>query len=244
MVNDSGPHLSHTHTSQHNPVTLVSTPAPFVLSISLLCLYKASHRHFLGLVFQASPKRHSKRRKKKNPNEAQISRLKLNIKKKKNELSLNMGSNSELVRTIESVLGISLGESVSDSVLLIVTTSFAVIIGLLVFVWKRLSNWSSSSSVKPVEVPKFSSSNKDEDDEVEVDSGKTKVSVFFGTQTGTAEGFAKVNLLLFFFARCIQRFLVFVCVFFYAQHVKNLFHLLPMLTCKCKFLVLKANLLL
>ena len=155
-----------------------------------------------------------------------------------------MGSNSELVRTIESVLGISLGESVSDSVLLIVTTSFAVIIGLLVFVWKRSSDRSSSSSVKPVEVPKFSSSNKDEDDEVEVDSGKTKVSVFFGTQTGTAEGFAKVNLLPFFFARCIQRFLVFVCVFFYAQHVKKLFHLLPMLTCKCKFLVLKADLLL
>ncbi|KAK7818935.1 nadph--cytochrome p450 reductase 1 [Quercus suber] len=102
-----------------------------------------------------------------------------------------MGSNSELVRTIESVLGISLGESVSDSVVLIVTTSFAVIIGLLVFVWKRSSDRSSSSLVKPVEVPKFSSSNKDEDDEVEVDSGKTKVSVFFGTQTGTAEGFAK-----------------------------------------------------
>ncbi|KAM3730307.1 hypothetical protein ACB098_12G077800 [Castanea mollissima] len=102
-----------------------------------------------------------------------------------------MGSNSELVRTIESVLGISLGESVSDSVVLIVTTSFAVIIGLLVFVWKRSSDRSSSSSVKPVEVPKFSSLNKDEDDEVEVDSGKTKVSVFFGTQTGTAEGFAK-----------------------------------------------------
>ena len=109
-----------------------------------------------------------------------------------------MGSNSELVRTIESVLGISLGESVSDSVLLIVTTSFAVIIGLLVFVWKRSSDRSSRSSMKPVEVPKFSSLNKDEDDEAEVDSGKTKVSVFFGTQTGTAEGFAKVNLLLFF----------------------------------------------
>ena len=103
---------------------------------------------------------------KKNPNEAQISRLKMNINnKKKKKLSLNMGSNSELVRTIESVLGILLCESVSDSVVLIVTTSFAVIIGLLVFVWKRLSNWSSSSSVKPVEVPKFSSSNKDEDDE-------------------------------------------------------------------------------
>ena len=103
---------------------------------------------------------------KKNPNEAQISRLKMNINnKKKKKLSLNMGSNLELVWTIESVLGILLCESVSDSVVLIVTTSFAVIIGLLVFVWKRSSNWSSSSSMKPVEVPKFSSSNKDEDDE-------------------------------------------------------------------------------
>ena len=101
-----------------------------------------------------------------------------------------MGSNSELVRTLESVLGISLGESVSDSILVIATTSFAVIIGILVLVWKRSSD-RSSSSVKPVVVPKFSSL-KDEDDEAEVDSGKTKVSIFFGTQTGTAEGFAKV----------------------------------------------------
>ena len=76
-----------------------------------------------------------------------------------------MGSNSELVWTIESVLGILLGESVLDSVVLIVTTSFAVTIELLVFEWKRSSDRSSSSSVKPVEVPKFSSSNKDKDDE-------------------------------------------------------------------------------
>ena len=54
-----------------------------------------------------------------------------------------MGSNSELVRTLESVLGISLGESVSDSILVIATTSFAVIIGILVLVWKRSSDQSS-----------------------------------------------------------------------------------------------------
>jgi NADPH-ferrihemoprotein reductase len=97
-------------------------------------------------------------------------------------------SNSDLVRTIESVLGISLGDSVSDSVLLIVTTSAAVIIGLLVFLWKKSSD--RSKELKPVIVPK--SLVKEEDDDADIADGKTKVTVFFGTQTGTAEGFAKV----------------------------------------------------
>lgn len=99
-----------------------------------------------------------------------------------------MTSNSDLVRTIESVLGVSLGDSVSDSLVLIATTSVAVIIGLLVFLWKKSSD--RSREVRPVIVPK--SLVKDEDDDVDVASGKTKVTVFFGTQTGTAEGFAKV----------------------------------------------------
>lgn len=99
-----------------------------------------------------------------------------------------MTSNSDLVRTIESVLGVSLGDSVSDSLVLIATTSVAVIIGLLVFLWKKSSD--RSREVRPVVVPK--SLVKDEDDDVDVASGKTKVTVFFGTQTGTAEGFAKV----------------------------------------------------
>lgn len=97
-------------------------------------------------------------------------------------------SNSDLVRTIESVLGVSLGDSVSDSVLLIVTTSAAVIIGLLVFLWKKSSD--RSKELKPVIVPK--SLVKEEDDDADIADGKTKVTVFFGTQTGTAEGFAKV----------------------------------------------------
>ncbi|KAI4307504.1 hypothetical protein L6164_030682 [Bauhinia variegata] len=99
-----------------------------------------------------------------------------------------MASNSDLVRTLESLLGISLGDSVSDSLILIATTSVAVILGLLVFVWKKSSD--RGKEVKPVLVPK-SLSVKEEDDEIDVSLGKTKVTVFFGTQTGTAEGFAK-----------------------------------------------------
>ncbi|XP_061345778.1 NADPH--cytochrome P450 reductase-like, partial [Gastrolobium bilobum] len=98
-----------------------------------------------------------------------------------------MASSSDLVRTVESVLGISLGDSVSDSLLVIVTTSVAVVIGLLVFVWKKSSD--RSKQAKLLSVPKLVV--KEEEDEVDAGSGKTKVTVFFGTQTGTAEGFAK-----------------------------------------------------
>ncbi|CAL0319292.1 unnamed protein product [Lupinus luteus] len=97
-----------------------------------------------------------------------------------------MSSNSDLVRAIESALGVSLGDSVSDSLVLIVTTSAAVIIGLLVFLWKKSSD--QSGEFKQLVVPK--PLVKDEDDDVELE-GKTRVTVFFGTQTGTAEGFAK-----------------------------------------------------
>ncbi|KAG6644452.1 hypothetical protein CIPAW_08G055900 [Carya illinoinensis] len=101
------------------------------------------------------------------------------------------GSNAgSFLRALESAIGISLGGSESDSAVVIVTTSVAVIIGLLVLVWRRTWDRSSSGSeVKPVVVPKFSVN--EEEDELDALSGKTKVSVFFGTQTGTAEGFAK-----------------------------------------------------
>lgn len=110
-----------------------------------------------------------------------------------------MSSNSELVRTLESLLGVSFGGSVTDSVIVIVTTSIALILGVLVLVWRR--SLDRSRELKQVVVPK--PLVKDEDDEVDVASGKTKVTVFYGTQTGTAEGFAKVRgqdtfLFLFF----------------------------------------------
>lgn len=99
-----------------------------------------------------------------------------------------MSPSSDLVNFVESLIGVSLGSSVSDSVLLIVTTSFAAIVGLLVLSWKRSSD--RSKELKPVVIPK-SLSVKDEEDEAEL-AGRIKVTIFYGTQTGTAEGFAKV----------------------------------------------------
>lgn len=102
---------------------------------------------------------------------------------------------SDLVRFVESALGVSFGGSVSDSVVVVITTSFALIIGLVVFFLKRSSD--RSRELKPVVVPK-SLSAQDEEDEDETLLGKTKLTIFYGTQTGTAEGFAKVTLLFFF----------------------------------------------
>lgn len=70
--------------------------------------------------------------------------------------------------------------------LMLLTTSFALLIGcVVVFVWRR-SNDKSSKSLEAVKLvaPKV-------EPEEEVDDGKKKVTIFFGTQTGTAEGFAK-----------------------------------------------------
>ncbi|KAE8682699.1 NADPH--cytochrome P450 reductase [Hibiscus syriacus] len=68
---------------------------------------------------------------------------------------------------------------------MILTTSIAVLIGCVVFfVWRR------SASQKPKQLnPPKPLILKEPD--LEVDDGKKKVTIFFGTQTGTAEGFAK-----------------------------------------------------
>ncbi|KAK4431962.1 NADPH--cytochrome [Sesamum alatum] len=69
---------------------------------------------------------------------------------------------------------------------MVLTTSVAVLIGcVVVLAWRR-----GSAKKKPVEPPKLVLPKAVAEPE-EVDDGKKKVAVFFGTQTGTAEGFAK-----------------------------------------------------
>jgi hypothetical protein len=72
-------------------------------------------------------------------------------------IGLDTMGDSELVRTLESAQGISLGGSVSDSAVVIATTPLVVVIGLLVvLVWKRLWDRSGDKEVKSVVVPKLS----------------------------------------------------------------------------------------
>ncbi|XP_004507858.1 NADPH--cytochrome P450 reductase [Cicer arietinum] len=68
---------------------------------------------------------------------------------------------------------------------MLLTTSVAVLIGcVVVLIWRR----SNAQKSKPIEVPKRII---DKLPELDVDDGTKKVTVLFGTQTGTAEGFAK-----------------------------------------------------
>ncbi|KAK0577671.1 hypothetical protein LWI29_036865 [Acer saccharum] len=103
--------------------------------------------------------------------------------------SESAGSGMDLVKLVESVLGISLGDSVTDTVIVIATTSFAVLIGLVFVLWRKSSDRSKES--KPVVPLKPLSLQDEDDDEADVSSDKKKVTIFYGTQTGTAEGFAK-----------------------------------------------------
>eukprot|EP00252_Welwitschia_mirabilis_P022791 TRINITY_DN626_c0_g1_i1.p1 TRINITY_DN626_c0_g1~~TRINITY_DN626_c0_g1_i1.p1 ORF type:complete len:712 (+),score=148.71 TRINITY_DN626_c0_g1_i1:314-2449(+) len=67
-------------------------------------------------------------------------------------------------------------------------TSLAVLISCVVlFLWRRSGSVSSKPPEKPTPLVKAREEEEEEDDA----SGKTKVTIFFGTQTGTAEGFAK-----------------------------------------------------
>ncbi|CAI9761267.1 unnamed protein product [Fraxinus pennsylvanica] len=71
--------------------------------------------------------------------------------------------------------------------IMVLTTSVAVLIGcVVVLVWRR----AAGSAKKAVEPPKLVIPKAVAEPE-EVDGGKKKVAIFFGTQTGTAEGFAK-----------------------------------------------------
>lgn len=68
---------------------------------------------------------------------------------------------------------------------MILTTSIAVLIGcVVVLVWRR----SGAQKSRKVEPPKPLIVKEPE---IQEDDGKKKVTIFFGTQTGTAEGFAK-----------------------------------------------------
>lgn len=99
-----------------------------------------------------------------------------------------MASTSDLIRSIESVLGVSLDPSSGSSAILILTTSLAVILGLVLILLRRSNDRSRDLKVVPPPKPL---KLEPEEDELEIASGKTKVTIFFGTQTGTAEGFAK-----------------------------------------------------
>lgn len=75
-----------------------------------------------------------------------------------------------------------------EVLMILTTTSVAVLIGCVVaLMWRRSRGMKKVKSVeqflKPVKV---------EEPVVEVDDRRKKVVVFYGTQTGTAEGFAKV----------------------------------------------------
>ncbi|KAL1553863.1 MFS transporter multidrug-resistance type transporter [Salvia divinorum] len=71
---------------------------------------------------------------------------------------------------------------------MVLTTSVAVLIGwVVVLAWRRTAGSAGKQQLPPSKlvVPKSAVEPEEPEDE------KTKVSVFFGTQTGTAEGFAK-----------------------------------------------------
>ncbi|KAG9132010.1 hypothetical protein Leryth_017210 [Lithospermum erythrorhizon] len=98
-----------------------------------------------------------------------------------------MESSLEMVRSIEAALGVSFGDD--RAAMVVLTTSLAVMVGLVFVLWKRSSDRSRDD--KAVVFQKVVTLVGEEVVEEELENGKVRVVVFFGTQTGTAEGFAK-----------------------------------------------------
>ncbi|KAL9242271.1 hypothetical protein vseg_016289 [Gypsophila vaccaria] len=74
---------------------------------------------------------------------------------------------------------------------MVATTSVAVLFGcLLLLIWRKSSK-SSSNDFSDGPKPLILKDDVSDDDQADADVGKVKLSIFFGTQTGTAEGFAK-----------------------------------------------------
>ncbi|GAB4853568.1 MFS transporter multidrug-resistance type transporter [Ancistrocladus abbreviatus] len=100
-------------------------------------------------------------------------------------MSAILKGNFELVNASleESPAAIIIG---NREVLMVLTTSIAVLIGCVILLFWRRSGGNKSSLAAETPKPLII-----KQPEVEFDDGKKKVTIFFGTQTGTAEGFAK-----------------------------------------------------
>jgi NADPH-ferrihemoprotein reductase len=75
--------------------------------------------------------------------------------------------------------------------LLLLTTSLAVLVGCGVALLVRRSSAPRATAAAAAQAPPRPLAAKPKD-EPDPDDGRQRVTVFFGTQTGTAEGFAKV----------------------------------------------------
>lgn len=79
---------------------------------------------------------------------------------------------------------------------MVLTTSVAVLIGcVVVLAWRRVAGSAKKKQLEPPKlvIPKAAAELE------EVEDDKPKISIFFGTQTGTAEGFAKVGNIVYIF---------------------------------------------